>query len=222
MQHCCITMSFLSTFSIRKPNSLLVPAMLDLEKISDPEVNFVHWQRLPDEDIHQFGNALLTSAFTGFSLTATAQTVREQLQQEFDKSAIHTVGKLLLLDDMVALTCRFLSITGQAQTRLYLKAVSDDACRKFHTDRYDLRLLCTYVGAGTEWIDDRYVNRHRLMGGDNESIIKDFSKVKCMQPFEVGILRGEASPDKVGKGIVHRSPPIQHKNEKRLVFRLDN
>ncbi len=86
-------MSFLSTFSIRKPNSLLVPAMLDLEKISDPGVNFVHWQRLPDEDIHQFGSALLTSDFTGFSLTATALSVREQLQQEFDKSAIHTVGE---------------------------------------------------------------------------------------------------------------------------------
>jgi hypothetical protein len=78
------------------------------------------------------------------------------------------------------------------------------------------------VGSGTEWIEDRFVNRNSLVGGNNDSIIKDPSKIKTMNPFEVGILKGEASAANKGKGVVHRSPPIQHKNEKRLVFRLDN
>mgnify|MGYP001279277976 CR=1 FL=1 len=34
-------------------------------------------------------------------------------------------------------------------------------CRLFHEDNNHQRLLCTYLGSGTEWIEDSFVNRKR-------------------------------------------------------------
>ena len=212
---------FASLFT-RKPSAFEAHSLSALAAISKPSINLVHHQRVFDEDIHLFANTLMANNFNGIDAVITADSVKELIANELDKSAVHTSGKLTLRDDMVSLTHLFLSITQKQQTRLLLKIVCDDACRKFHTDRYDLRLLCTYVGSGTEWIEDRFVNRNSLEGGNNDSIIKDPSKIKTMKPFEVGILKGEASAANKGKGVVHRSPPIQQKNEKRLVFRLDN
>ena len=43
-----------------------------------------------------------------------------------------------------------------------------------------------------------------------------------LQAFEVGILKGEA-PNSLDatKGIVHRSPAIEHAHEKRIILRID-
>jgi len=40
-----------------------------------------------------------------------------------------------------------------------LLLAADDACRRFHTDELGLRLLCTYVGPGTECAPDHAVDR---------------------------------------------------------------
>jgi hypothetical protein len=114
-----------------------------------------------------------------------------------------------------------MDIIKEDVVHLYLKVVSNDACSKFHTDLYDLRLLCTYMGKGTEWVEEQYVNRKMLMKGENHQIIKDKTKVQTMEPFEVGILKGEASAKNKNRGIVHRSPPISQSGEKRLLLRLD-
>ena len=211
----------LSFFDIKKPKALAAQSLDELSGIGKPYTNLAYYKRPVDEDIHLFVKTLIDRDFRGFDAVVSSHSIKEVVANELDKVAVHTSGKIGLAEDIANLTQLFLSITRQEHTHLYLKLVSDDACRKFHTDRYDLRLLCTYVGAGTEWIEDRYVNRNKLVGGDNESIIKDASKIKTMQPFEVGILKGEASLQNKGKGIVHRSPPIQHKNEKRLLLRLD-
>jgi hypothetical protein len=68
---------------------------------------------------------------------------------------------------------------------LRLEVVDDDGCRLFHSDRVNIRLLCTYVGPGTELQFD--------------------SAVSQVEAGAVLLMRGALSPH--GPGALHRSPP---------------
>ncbi len=75
-----------------------------------------------------------------------------------------------------------------------LEYVTDDACRKFHKDQTDIRLITTYMGRGSQWIhvDDTASE----------------PEIQEMLPFEVGMFLGERS--EALEGVFHRSPPIEH------------
>jgi len=97
--------------------------------------------------------------------------------------------------DIMLLGRLFTTLTGSLTVRLRLEHVTDDACRKHHVDAVGLRLLCTYAGLGTEWIDpDRKPCR--------------------MAVFDVGVFKGSKFPDAAPR-ILHRSPPVEHLPQRR-------
>ena len=115
----------------------------------------------------------------------------------------------------------FLVFSQAKRGGVYLKVVDDNACTKFHVDGYKLRLFTTYVGQGTEWLPEQATNRKGL-GKSNNKIVKDASQVRQMNPFEVGILKGELPNGKSSTfGIVHRSPEIVSSEGKRVILRVD-
>lgn len=198
-----------------------VEQLYDLSLIHQPDVNFVYFKRTVDNDIDFFARTLILGSFKGINAVVNSTSIEDVVTDHLNAFGLFTTGKVKLTRDIIEITQSFVRLTNAPQVRLILKVVSDDACRKFHTDAYDLRLLCTYVGKGTEWIEDQYVNRKKIMIGENEDIINDFTQVQSMQPFEVAILKGEINARPKGKGIVHRSPPIQYAGEKRLLLRID-
>jgi hypothetical protein len=82
----------------------------------------------------------------------------------------------------------FARLVSSVTVRMQLEHVTDDSCRKFYVDAVGLRLLCTYAGPGTEWID---------AGGN----------VRRMAPMEVAIFKGSAFAG-AGPRVLHRSPPV--------------
>ena len=211
----------LTIFNKKKVRSEEAFSLDGLREIISPDVNFCYIKRNIDEDIVLFARLLIEHKFKGIKEVVTKGNVKSVITEQLDNTQIHTSGKVLMAEDITRITTCFMEIINQEAVQLYLKVVDNDACTKFHTDRYDLRLLCTYIGKGTEWIEEPYVNRKMLMHGENHHIIRDFTQVQTMQPFEVGILKGEASKKNKNKGIVHRSPPIAHLSETRLLLRLD-
>jgi hypothetical protein len=200
---------------------LEVDQLFDLSLIRQQDVNLVYFKRPVDEDIEVFAHSLIQGPFKGINTVVNSTSIANVVTDHLNAFGLYTSGKVKLTHDIIKIAQSFFTTTGTDQARLILKVVSDDACRKFHTDAYDLRLLCTYVGRGTEWIEDQYVNRGRLVTGSNAEIIRDYSRIQVMQPFEVAVLKGEISSRSECKGIVHRSPPIEVRNEKRLLLRLD-
>ena len=75
--------------------------------------------------------------------------------------------------------------------KLQLEIVTTDMCRLFHADYYRQRLLCTYLGPGTEWLDHSNVNRHALGKGRNNNIVKDETAINRANTFDVLILKGK-------------------------------
>ncbi|MBL7855929.1 MAG: DUF1826 domain-containing protein [Cyclobacteriaceae bacterium] len=189
--------------------------------IHQPDVNLVFMPRAVTEGIRSFSERLIQIDFPGIDHVVSVGTVDAVLDVQLSRVAGDSAIAKEFAHDLATITRAFIQITGRAKVKLILKVVSDDACERFHTDRYDLRLLCTYYGPGTEWTPDDNVNRKKLMGGTNDEIIRDWSRINRLQQFDVAILKGEASTTNYGKGIVHRSPPVSAQKEKRLLLRLD-
>lgn len=200
---------------------LKVSDVAALTRITESAVNLTYWKRPVQEDIDILCRQMIQQKVSTFGENLSEDNAGERLDQYFATILGETDAKNLLKQDILVLLQQCLTISGRAYVKVLLKVIADDACTKFHTDGYDYRLLCTYVGAGTEWVPDSHVDRSQLVKGSNADIVTDLSFVQHLQPFEVAILKGEASNENRGKGIVHRSPGITASGEKRLLLRID-
>lgn len=97
--------------------------------------------------------------------------------------------------------------------------VSDDQCTFFHSDAGRVRLFQTLQGPGTEYVSDDNATREGIGRGDNSKVVIDSSQVHHAQEKDILIMRGDKWFDK--KGLVHRSPPIEHLGLKRLYLCID-
>ena len=104
--------------------------------------------------------------------------------------------------------------------RFQVEIVRTNKCRLFHQDNNIQRLLCTYMGPGTEWLNHSNVNRKALGKGCNGNIVKDFNLINKSKNFEVLLLRGKKY--KNGElGVVHRSPPVEKDAKTRVLLKID-
>lgn len=215
-------MKFFSARPAKHLRQLQVDRLEDLRQILNSDVNFVTCRRDEDPEIGLAAHQLIESGFNGVDEETNLEKLSFAVISHLRGCNCDPGYKMKFIQDVVNVSQVFFEITGAEKIRLVLKIVSDDACRKFHTDGYDLRLLCTYRGPGTEWIEDRYVNRDRLIHGSNEQIVRDLSKVQRTEAFEVSVLKGEHSKSMQRAGIVHRSPPLEGLTDvRRLLLRLD-
>ncbi|MBX9729378.1 MAG: DUF1826 domain-containing protein [Sphingopyxis sp.] len=110
----------------------------------------------------------------------------------------------VLRDDAVMLAKRFAALMDVDSVRVRVEAISGDACRKFHADYTDLRLITSWAGPGTDW----------LPPGASESA---FERVPTGW---VGLFKGHLFGDG-HRPCIHRSPPIAGTGELRLVLVID-
>lgn len=214
---------FLGTPGVHSlPKQVISTRWEDRNKVLDPSVNLFCWQREPSAPIQTYLAALVGASVAPIRLAIDQKGLSSQLAEarmEWDTTGPEE-GEAFW-EDVYRLTADFLTMASKSSGTLHLKVVHDDACRKFHTDGYSLRLFTTYYGPGTEWLPEKAVNRLAL-GKSNERIVKDPDAIQQMGAFDVGILKGEPpKPETFKKGIVHRSPPIQGKGLKRLILRID-
>lgn len=122
----------------------------------------------------------------------------------------------VLAADIAAQARRFAALTGHPRLRARVDAIADDACARFHVDAVGLRLLCTWHGAGTEWLS--------LAGGS--AFARAMGPVPPVRPRRIAtgsiaILKGEGRAGDAGRGCIHRSPPMGRRCAPRLLLCLD-
>jgi hypothetical protein len=103
------------------------------------------------------------------------------------------------------------------RVRVRLEALVHDGCRKWHADTVGLRLLCTYRGAGTQWLS--------MDGGAQVARSMQTPPPPCairqIPAGAIAILKGECYPDNAGNGCIHRSPPAGPGRRARLLLCVD-
>lgn len=134
----------------------------DLAIIKDECLNLVIWKRPIDPDVDLYISYLITEGFKPINESVTCADTEKIVTDHLDAFGFPATGKIKLINDIIEITHQIFEITSASKLRLILKIVTDDACRKFHTDAYDLRLLCTYKGKATEWVEESSAKRSLL------------------------------------------------------------
>ena len=124
-------------------------------------------------------------------------------------------------EDLLNIARIYFPQTKGRKVTLRLETTDQDGCPRFHTDRTHLRLLCTYLGPGTEWLRNDQANREAQLAGAPNSEILLADKPSQLGRFWVGLLKGSAFPGNSLNGLIHRSPPSQGPGVNRVLFCLD-
>jgi hypothetical protein len=116
-------------------------------------------------------------------------------------------------DDLAQLVELLTDLTGVTEVGVRLRAQVNPMCPAFHVDHVPLRLVCTYLGPGTEYLDE-------AEGGPLVDCGATWRRGVVCQAVrgDVVLLKGEGWPGNERRGAAHRSPAH---TAMRLVASLD-
>ena len=198
-----------------------------LPQIYNEDTNIVIWQRSTAEKLTKAVNALIaTSALKPIELAVSPNDAFDQLitalkAEDNNRDEVNT-----LCEDIALLVEMFCCLFDLKRAGLRLTVLERPMCPRFHVDKIPCRLVTTYQGVATQWLNHSDVNRSKLGTGnlgkpDEESgLFENLSNINQLQQGDVALLKGEYWDDNEGAGLVHRSPPVAA-NEQRLLLTLD-
>lgn len=205
-------------------NTRITAAAAVVETLNDPRCLLALLERLPPVDLAAYLRGRQFSDCHAIDITLPCGTTAATLETLLtDAGYPRHAGRRALAADIAALMAVVGTLPLTRQIRLRLERVTTDACRLFHTDTLPLRLVCTYRGAGTDWLDEDACDRNGLGKGDNSGICRDRDGIHRMPEYWAGLMKGNLWPGQQGPlpgGLVHRSPP-QYPGEWRLFLSLD-
>lgn len=189
--------------------SVIVEDVAALERIFQPEHNLVVWRRS--------GVALSDAEFAPW-LAHPRRFLREFAIDECCAAglaaACNLAAESALATDLAALAELFITVTDATHIGLRVEITDTRTCPRFHVDNVALRMLCTYRGPATEWVDSANVDR-RLLGlgakgltDASSGLLRSPEVVRTMQRYDVALMKGERWPQNTGYGAVHRSPAV--------------
>lgn len=195
-----------------------------LERIFEDAISICIWRRPVDAVIAQYLSqwALQKPVERLLRLDAAAPRL-EPLSEHLPAQP----GRDELLDDLFHLVELFSTVCDSSSLGLRFTITRRALCPRFHTDGVGLRLICTWQGPGTEWLEHASVNRAYLGAGasgssdETSGLIRPGAQIYRMRPFEVGLFKGDGYPNNSGRGVVHRSPPADEAGAWRVMATLD-
>ena len=133
-----------------------VSAIAQLADIFDPMVQVCSWQRAIDTNI---------ATYVTDAAGHRNQQSREVLNTG-DRAQLVDLppgeGAELLRDDVALLTEILCELVDCPSVGLRFASVENAMCPRWHVDRVPIRMLCTYSGPGTEWLEDQGVDKAHL------------------------------------------------------------
>ncbi len=199
-----------------------------LSAIYTGHVNLAVWRRDVSEPVRHYAFELVQQ-YPGFSLrqAVPADTGRDYLLTQLPVlEGVSDHARQAFTDDLALLCEMYVCLFDIQAIGLRLNQLSRAMCPRFHVDHLVCRMVCTYWGAGTEWLPESSVNRSALgvAATSSEAGVPDTQtgdgNVQQLGPGWVALLKGEKWPGNEGRGLVHRSPAASP-DQPRLVVTLD-
>jgi len=185
-----------------------------LAAIRKPGTELVIWQRDLPPCLRVWLDQLDAWNLPNLRVLIESRDLRRSLEPYLDDCDM-PLGNMrdMLVEDIHELVRGFADITGSELVDVRLEKVSHDACWRFHRDNVEARLLTTYRGPATEWVQPAYAEQALQEQKQFEGPLERFGL------YDVAIFKGRrAGP---GGGIVHRSPPIEGTGQTRLLLCLN-
>lgn len=177
-------------------------------EIGSPGVAAAIWQRTPEPAFNSWIDQLQMN-----DLPDLRTVVPVHLAEAAVITACETAGlaacpeRDTLASDVGALAVMMARILDVQTVRVRLDVADEVMCPKFHIDRVPARLLCTYRGAGTEYVP--------------ASSEHDPKRIRQLKRGAVGLFRGALWQGDDVTGILHRSPEVTPEDGPRLLLVID-
>jgi len=198
-----------------------------LPHIYDQNTNIVIWQRDLEQALTNAVNTLIsTNAIKLLELAVSPDDAFDKLVTALKPDDNNRDEIDALCKDIALLVEMFCCLFDLKRAGLRLKIVDKPMCPRFHVDKIPCRLVTTYQGIATQWLNHSDVDRSKLGTGnlgkpDEESgLFKSLNNINQLNQGDVALLKGEYWDENEGAGLVHRSPPVAA-NEQRLLLTLD-
>ena len=193
-----------------------------LSAIYEEEINIATWHRtLPKAFQGSIAELLDQAPTLELILTTTPQSaqenVRAALPEKFGGS---------LAEDIAELVGMFCFLFDLKRAGLRLVILHEAMCPSFHVDKIPCRLVTTYTGRGTEWLQHECVDRGKLgakdrgLSDDQIGVYKHRDDILALNCGDVALLKGETWDGNENGGLVHRSPRLTD-GDRRLLLTLD-
>jgi hypothetical protein len=200
-----------------------------LPQIYNQDTNIVIWQRDLEQTLTNAVNTLITAnALKPLELAVSPDDAFDQLIKALKPEDNNRDEIKALCEDITLLVEMFCCLFDLKHAGLRLKILDRPMCPRFHVDKIPCRLVTTYQGVATQWLNHSDVNRSKLGTGnlgkpDEESgLIKSLNNINQLTEGDVALLKGEYWDENEGAGLVHRSPPLAGTNSApRLLLTLD-
>ncbi|UVL83973.1 DUF1826 domain-containing protein [Pseudomonas sp. B21-028] len=191
-----------------------------LTQILKDDTNLAVWQRQLPAHISDFA-ALVRSMDQPLAESLVLDMPEEDTQPELKGLAagfsdLH--GYEGFVADVAWLVSAFACLLGAKRVGLRLRTLDKAMCPRFHVDHVPVRLITTYAGAGSEWLEEGAMDRRWLAQPDAEP--RDRQRIQQLCSGEVALLKGEKWLGNEGFGLIHRSPELAP-GERRLILTLD-
>ncbi|MEM7397776.1 MAG: DUF1826 domain-containing protein [Pseudomonadota bacterium] len=180
-----------------------------LDEIWSPSCGVAVWRRNLDVEFRTWLDTLPPEDLPDARVVSSPSSAGSVLDAHIGGNGMaEGAFRTQLVEDAAMLAGAFARIMKATSVRIRLDVISDDACRKFHLDNVEARLLCTYRGRGTQY-------------GCSQGR-SDPSPIHELETGDVGLFRGRRWPTLEQCGLVHRSPPLSAGEETRLLLVVDD
>jgi len=185
-----------------------------LATINKPDMELVIWRRALPLCLTTWLERMDASRLPEIRVLVEPKDLRRAIEPLLDDCRLPKGDmRALLMRDIDDLVSAFAGITRSDLVDVRLQRVSNDACWKFHRDCVEARLLTTYRGPATQWVQPHHAARalHEQ---------KEFKgPVEQLRHHDVAMFKGSCAGP--GSGIVHRSPPVAGTGQTRLLLCLN-
>jgi len=187
-----------------------------LAEVLKEDVNLAVWQRTLYPEISTFAGWLSAQPL---DLTQSLDVAEERVGLgDLLRQYAMLDGCTLFRSDLQWLAEAFACLTGAQRIGLRLRSLDKAMCPRFHVDHVPLRLVTTYAGPASQWLEEWAMARARL--GDAAAEPASRAEIRQMAAGDVGLFKGEKWAGNLGSGIIHRSP-LPAPGERRLLLTLD-
>ncbi len=182
-----------------------------LARIYQPDCNLAVWQRpLPSNITDYVARLHQASSRVSVRQLLLPQQVANALAEQLPDLP----GRAALAKDVQQLAEMFACLFELKRVGVRLASLQTAMCPRFHTDRLPCRLVSTYSGPGTHWLNTPQRNQLLEQGGAEPE------QWQQLAAGEVALMKGEGWQGQEGCGLWHRSPPVPT-GYRRLFLSMD-
>lgn len=185
-----------------------------MSRIHNSGIGMAVWNRKLDAGLTGWLKRLPPARLPDGRVLVSVENARAAIRSILDAGDTpDSAYRRIFENDVVGLVRRFGRLADTKLVDVRLERIATDACWKFHLDNVPLRLLTTYRGQTTQWIEGPHevaaLKQQRSYTGP----------MRHLTPYAVAIFKGKQAAG--GEGVLHRSPPIAGSGETRLFLCLN-